>query len=178
MYVKTFLVDSKHLNNIPAPRRNIWQAFLIGTTCSGPWGVWDNPLVSEGKSIQFWTSDIVISDQNRLDVCVQNVIVSHQNVCSEMTFVLRKGVGGGGIFLWLFEASPLVVNTIFVKCVLVFYGRELTFRGSAIVHFCILRDPKKNTPLKKLATCLNGEVPDRPPAKTKILEPNYAARMS
>ena len=89
----------------------------------------------------------MISDQNRLDVCVQNVIVSDQHLCSEMTYLCSEG--GGVVFLGFFEASPLVVNTIFVKCVLVFYGRELTFRGSVVVYFCILRDPKKIGPIKK-----------------------------
>ena len=43
----------------------------------------------------------------------------------------------------------LPANAISVKRNLVFCGWELTFRGSAIVHFCILRDGKKPTPLKK-----------------------------
>ena len=46
------------------------------------------------------------------------------------------------------------VNAISVKHNLVICGWELTFRGSAIPYFCILRDPEKISVLKKACQLL------------------------
>ena len=131
-----------------------WQAFLIATTCDRLWGVWNNLYRNRREKLT------ILYHQNhalgpKIDSVFVHTKLSKTSTCLRK-FHFHKTKWDRKCHQSCSKRPVSAVNAISVRHNLVFCGCGLTFRGSPIVYFCILRDDEKISVLKKACHMVCG----------------------